>query len=189
MSRPRTLSDEQRRERNAAKARANRARNAARSTEDLAAARATLGATMLCPGCDSDLPLDAFAADASKASGLRFVCRSCDAAARPVRAARAEARSQALATRARLEAVGYSRRPDPVASDWEERGVDRCVYCGDPAVEIDHIMPRIRGGLDVVSNTVPACRADNASKKHRDLFVWRPDLLALVADWPVEIRY
>jgi hypothetical protein len=55
---------------------------------------------------------------------------------------------------------------------------DPCVYCGDFADTIDHIVPRSHGGEDHWMNLAPACYACNGAKKSRSL------LEVLVgADW------
>jgi 5-methylcytosine-specific restriction endonuclease McrA len=41
----------------------------------------------------------------------------------------------------------------------------RCQYCGAAAENIDHVIPRSRGGQHVWDNVVAACRACNARKK------------------------
>jgi 5-methylcytosine-specific restriction endonuclease McrA len=47
----------------------------------------------------------------------------------------------------------------------------RCVYCkgrsGDPVLEVDHVIPKRRGGSDRVSNLVIACRTCNLDKGSR----------------------
>jgi 5-methylcytosine-specific restriction endonuclease McrA len=46
----------------------------------------------------------------------------------------------------------------------------RCTYCGDEAgpFEIDHIVPRIKGGENILENVTVACRRCNRSKKDRE---------------------
>ena len=41
-----------------------------------------------------------------------------------------------------------------------------CAYCGyeDEVMTVDHIIPRIRGGQDILENLLPACRRCNYSK-------------------------
>lgn len=43
-----------------------------------------------------------------------------------------------------------------------------CAYCGNyihfEELEVDHIIPRIRGGRDVMENYYPSCRPCNISK-------------------------
>ena len=45
----------------------------------------------------------------------------------------------------------------------------RCVYCGAPAQEIDHIVPRANGGTNSVNNLTAACRACNEKKSNLTL--------------------
>jgi 5-methylcytosine-specific restriction endonuclease McrA len=41
----------------------------------------------------------------------------------------------------------------------------RCTYCGDTTlIEIDHRIPLIRGGSNLIANIVPACRRCNRRK-------------------------
>jgi 5-methylcytosine-specific restriction endonuclease McrA len=42
-----------------------------------------------------------------------------------------------------------------------------CQYCGGPAENLDHVIPRSRGGLHVWENVVAACRRCNAKKEDR----------------------
>jgi 5-methylcytosine-specific restriction endonuclease McrA len=42
-----------------------------------------------------------------------------------------------------------------------------CQYCGAPAENLDHVVPRSRGGLHVWENVVAACRRCNAKKMDR----------------------
>ncbi len=43
----------------------------------------------------------------------------------------------------------------------------RCQYCGAPAENIDHVIPRSRGGPHAWDNVVAACRPCNARKEDR----------------------
>jgi len=45
----------------------------------------------------------------------------------------------------------------------------RCQYCGAAAENIDHVVPRSRGGLHRWDNVVAACRPCNARKEDRFL--------------------
>ncbi len=51
-----------------------------------------------------------------------------------------------------------------------ERDGYQCTYCGDQAgpFEIDHIIPRVRGGENVLENVAVSCRRCNRSKKDRE---------------------
>lgn len=50
---------------------------------------------------------------------------------------------------------------------------DPCVYCGGKAEEIDHIVPRSRGGTDETSNLAPACKRCNRSKRALTVEEWQ----------------
>ena len=39
-----------------------------------------------------------------------------------------------------------------------------CVYCGNPADEVDHIEPVKTGGADTIENLVPSCQSCNRRK-------------------------
>ncbi len=43
-----------------------------------------------------------------------------------------------------------------------------CVYCGDVANEVDHVVPKVKGGEDTLDNCVAACRKCNITKKDKD---------------------
>jgi 5-methylcytosine-specific restriction endonuclease McrA len=43
----------------------------------------------------------------------------------------------------------------------------RCQYCSRPAENLDHVVPRSRGGSHSWENVVAACRACNARKENR----------------------
>lgn len=43
----------------------------------------------------------------------------------------------------------------------------QCQYCGRPAENVDHVVPRSRGGLHTWENVVAACRPCNARKENR----------------------
>ncbi|HEX7368230.1 MAG TPA: HNH endonuclease [Candidatus Saccharimonadales bacterium] len=50
----------------------------------------------------------------------------------------------------------------------------KCEYCGTTSVPLtqDHIIPLVRGGPDIPSNIVLACKSCNSSKNERDIFEW-----------------
>ncbi|MFF0315536.1 HNH endonuclease [Micromonospora sp. NPDC005252] len=55
---------------------------------------------------------------------------------------------------------------------WSKGGVLardewRCGYCEGPAVTVDHILPRSRGGANTWRNTISACYACNQRKGDR----------------------
>jgi len=43
----------------------------------------------------------------------------------------------------------------------------KCQYCGRPAENVDHVLPRSRGGRHVWDNVVAACRRCNGRKENR----------------------
>jgi len=45
----------------------------------------------------------------------------------------------------------------------------RCQYCGAAAENLDHVVPRSRGGTHTWENVVAACRPCNSRKEDRDL--------------------
>ena len=48
----------------------------------------------------------------------------------------------------------------------------RCAYCGAPADTLDHVIPRMYGGLTVRENLVPACRGCNGRKGSTGVWTW-----------------
>lgn len=42
-----------------------------------------------------------------------------------------------------------------------------CQYCGGPAENVDHVVPRSRGGTHTWANVVACCRRCNARKENR----------------------
>ena len=59
--------------------------------------------------------------------------------------------------------ASLSRRAVMVRDNYE------CQYCGDPAENVDHVVPRSRGGGHTWDNVVAACRPCNARKEDRNL--------------------
>jgi len=54
-----------------------------------------------------------------------------------------------------------------------ERGKTQCVYCGSNAnLSWDHLIPVSKGGPNIISNQVVACRSCNSSKGDKDIFEW-----------------
>jgi 5-methylcytosine-specific restriction endonuclease McrA len=47
------------------------------------------------------------------------------------------------------------------------RDNQRCQYCGSPAENLDHVLPRYRGGPHTWENVVASCRSCNARKEDR----------------------
>jgi 5-methylcytosine-specific restriction endonuclease McrA len=65
-------------------------------------------------------------------------------------------------TRARRDGTGdYERNRRHVL----ERDSWQCVYCGQPATTVDHVIPVARGGGHDLTNLVAACATCNFSKR------------------------
>lgn len=65
----------------------------------------------------------------------------------------------------RRQLGGLSRNWNPSISAfiWD-RDRSRCVYCGEKALQIDHVVPRHFGGPTITANGVLACRTCNTRK-------------------------
>lgn len=57
--------------------------------------------------------------------------------------------------------TSLTRRAVFARDDWT------CQYCGSQAENVDHVVPRSRGGQHVWENVVAACRRCNSSKENR----------------------
>lgn len=71
-----------------------------------------------------------------------------------------------------LRLVNYVRVPYRASVPLSRRSVfardeHRCQYCGRPAENLDHVIPRSRGGGHEWENVVASCRACNARKEDR----------------------
>ncbi len=94
-----------------------------------------------------------------------------------------------------LRLVHYVRVPFRVTVPLSRRAVfardgHRCQYCGRPAENIDHVVPRSRGGGHEWENVVASCRACNARKEDRllaesDLVLRRPPRVPHAGLWIV----
>ena len=75
------------------------------------------------------------------------------------------------------------------ASIFEDWG-SRCAYCSEPADTLDHVLPRLKGGLTVAQNLVPACRRCNGAKGSDNWREWFDaqawfcaERAAMIAEW------
>ena len=50
-----------------------------------------------------------------------------------------------------------------------------CAYCTNPADTLDHVIPRVLGGITAAENLVPACRRCNGAKSGSDWQEWFKD--------------
>jgi 5-methylcytosine-specific restriction endonuclease McrA len=83
---------------------------------------------------------------------------------------RSERRAVPVPTVIRL--VHYVRVPFRATAPLSRRAVfardhHRCQYCSRPAENIDHVVPRSRGGPHTWENVVASCRSCNARKEDR----------------------
>ncbi len=83
---------------------------------------------------------------------------------------RSERRSIPVPTVIRL--VHFVRVPFRASAPLSRRAVfardgHRCQYCGIAAENLDHVLPRSRGGPHTWENVVASCRACNARKEAR----------------------
>lgn len=67
----------------------------------------------------------------------------------------------------RFVRVPYRRRIALSRRAVFARDLNRCQYCGTAAENLDHVVPRSRGGLHTWENVVAACRPCNARKGDR----------------------
>lgn len=59
--------------------------------------------------------------------------------------------------------------------EWqkEQELPQECVFCGSKEnLQMDHLIPRSRGGNDAADNMVWACQKCNASRNDKGIFVW-----------------
>lgn len=73
-------------------------------------------------------------------------------------------------TRKRRESL--RKRLGRVALQILARDGHVCAYCRAPATCLDHLTPRCRGGLDVPTNLVAACRPCNSARQSMSLPQW-----------------
>ena len=81
------------------------------------------------------------------------------------------------AARSRRESL--AKRLGATARRIAARDAHACVYCGATAetsgahLHLDHVTPRARGGADVASNLVLACRRCNSARQALSLAGWQ----------------
>ena len=71
-----------------------------------------------------------------------------------------------------LIGTGYKKGPlyDTNLKDFIfSKTKGKCIYCGAKATEIDHIVPRSKGGSNSTYNLTPACRSCNEKKSNLSL--------------------
>lgn len=81
-----------------------------------------------------------------------------------------------LAEQRRRARLRDSCSPGVTPEQWAERVrlfAGCCAYCHRPADTVDHCIPISRGGKDIITNVVPACRSCNSSKRDKTPSEWR----------------
>jgi 5-methylcytosine-specific restriction endonuclease McrA len=66
----------------------------------------------------------------------------------------------------------------------------RCAYCDDPlgrSPTLDHVGPKVQGGLTVRENLVSCCLACNSSKGHKEWLDWYrgQDFWTTLGEWAI----
>lgn len=83
----------------------------------------------------------------------------------------------------RMSAMGLSDKARLRTSAWKRhrkqvlaRDGYTCVYCGDVATSVDHVIPRVSGGDDSMDNLVASCLKCNSRKGSQapGVFLARP---------------
>jgi len=69
---------------------------------------------------------------------------------------------------------GTIKMSDILRENLKQRDCERCcVYCGSGEnLHNDHLIPKSKGGPNIIDNIVLACRKCNSSKKDKDIFEW-----------------
>jgi hypothetical protein len=72
-----------------------------------------------------------------------------------------------------LRAMSSSEAKRLWRSAIKEHWNNQCVYCGsNHDLTLDHVIPKARGGHNITSNVVPACRKCNQSKGSNHWLTW-----------------
>jgi hypothetical protein len=75
--------------------------------------------------------------------------------------------------------------PKQTRGEITRDGLASCHYCAAPmAEEIDHVVPRTRGGADDSVNLVPACTRCNQEKGSFTADEWREYRISVGDPWP-----
>lgn len=81
-------------------------------------------------------------------------------------------RKDAMLRRARkIDASSVAFTASELAQKMSMYG-NRCAYCYGEFHHVDHVIPLSKGGLHILSNLRPACRACNCSKWNKSLNNW-----------------
>jgi 5-methylcytosine-specific restriction endonuclease McrA len=148
-----------------------------------------------CVKCLDWKPLENFARHATCSGGRRNSCVTCEGRTRGKKYYNAnrekciarkrdyqrrnpeKVRAWEMNARARRYDRGWEHRGHHGVTVEELRGIrevfgDLCVYCGEQATTLDHVIPLARGGPHEVSNLVPACSDCNLRKHNKTPEEW-----------------
>ena len=138
----------------------------------------------LCPYCNGDM------SDARRNS--RYCSTKCQTSAwRAENIDITRIRTRLSGAKRKAAKFGNAGCQEFGVQDWldlMESTDHRCTYCGNQfdanELEMDHIVPLMRGGPHRLANITPACSPCNTSKRDRPLlFEWAPKLLGGKPRW------
>lgn len=68
---------------------------------------------------------------------------------------------------------GEIKMSSTLKEDQKQMKEKRCAYCGSKKdLVFDHLIPKSKGGPDIISNQVFACKKCNTQKSNKDIFEW-----------------
>jgi 5-methylcytosine-specific restriction endonuclease McrA len=127
------------------------------------------GLRKICPSC---LAIERKCLSCGKPiKNIHLYCGGCQRKKLPAEIQAARQRRSNNARRARLQAAQIAG-PLPASAYIDVVNSGPCVYCGNEPTTVDHIRPLAKGGFEIVTNLVPACRSCNFSKGARLLIEW-----------------
>ena len=143
----------------------------------------------ICVRCLEEKPHHEFGNNRSTATGRVAACLMCererDHVRDPLRDKTPHRRQQNLEKgrrrRARMANVYLDdHTAQQMVDHWHEKGIEpsSCIYCGDYADTVDHVIAIALGGPHVLDNLVPACRSCNSSKGSSTIIEWFGKLAA-----------
>lgn len=140
-----------------------------------------------CPTCGETKSADQFDKDSTRRNGLSSRCKPCKAEYNKQRRAadpEIALREQALKIHRDTMKLGSWQAGDDMII---KRDLSTCGYCGSvaerSAIEIDHIIPVVRGGKHKVENLTTACTDCNGEKRDMSLSEFKVRQLLLGRLW------
>lgn len=102
-------------------------------------------------------------------------CRTCANAAQSLRAKewrRANPQAAKEQSASGYRARKIARGDDDTLAWLDLIREDPCSYCGERSETVDHIEPKVHGGVNHWTNYAPACRSCNSSKNDQSLLLY-----------------